>query len=489
MKKLVIRICSTFFIPSLIIILAFGAPARKPAAKKKINLALRDKLAAIASSKCLVKANVGIKVVSLDDGEVIFEKNAYEPLIPASNMKVLTSAAAFHYLKPEYTFKTVLYHDGQISGKTLKGNLCVKGYGAPDLVGENVWIMMKEFCESGIRRIEEDIIGDDTYFDSIPKPVSWPDNVDDNPYGAPVSALSCNYSSVRITIKPGQAGGKPIVTLFPFSDFFRIINNAKTNNGNNNLFIRRVFEEGANRILLSGSISYRSGEFSEYRSVDNPTLYTLSCIRETLRELGVEVTGTIKSGPVPSKARQILVFKSKPLAQIVYDMNKNSNNFIAEMLLKTLGAEVIGQPGTTEKGCDVLRMFLRNSGIDTSRIAILDGSGLSRRNLLTADCLTHLLKSMDEKFGEGYEFVSSLPIGGADGTLRRQLYNNGVARRVRGKTGYISGVKSLSGYVENLSGERFAFAFIVNSSKCGPYDVQEQMDKFCEAISSSSSSN
>ncbi len=476
------KIIVVSFALSVLCLAALGAAAQKSSQSKGSYSILKDRLASIASGKCISRAKVGIKIVSLHTGQTIFEKNASEPLIPASNMKILTAAAALSYLKPEYQFKTVLLHDGNISNGTLKGNLYVKGYGAPDLVAERIWVMLKEFVSLGIENIDGDIVGDDSYFDAMTRPASWPSTIRDNPYGAPISALSCNFNSVRITIVPGPFGGKPFVSLFPFTDFFTIINTAITENTKKDLYMGRVFENGQNRIVISGSISPHSAEISDYRSVDEPTLYTLSCIRETLKEMGIKVRGTIRKGTVPSRAKEALVFRSKPLAQILYDMNKNSNNFMAEMIVKTLGAEMISLPGSTEKGCDAVRLFMKNAGIDVSKIRITDGSGLSRGNLITATSLVSVLQHMDTDFADSYEFAASLPIGGADGTLDKQFRDKRIARKVRAKTGYINGVKSLAGYIENQSGERFAFALLVNASKCGPYDVQEDFERMCEAI-------
>ena len=154
------------------------------------------------------------------------------------------------------------------------------------------------------------------------------------------------------------------------------------------------------------------------------------------------------------------------------------------MVLKTLGAEMIGVPGSTEKGCEVAKMFMKDAGINVSNIRVLDGSGLSRGNLVTADAIVRILQHMDTKFGESYEFISSFPIGGADGTLERHFRDESVARKVRAKTGYINGVKSLSGYIENRSGEKFAFAMLVNSSRCGP---SQELDDICETIALSTS--
>ncbi len=456
-----------------------------PAASQESIQSIKDQCEDILSSICLRGAKVGIKVVSLNNDKTVFEKNAHLPLIPASNMKIITSAAALHLLKPEYTFKTSFYYDGKIKKRVLKGNLYVKGYGAPDLVGEKIWIMLQEFTQSGISRVDGDLIGDDFYFDHIERPPTWPSQINDNPYSAPISALSCNFSSIEVVIKPGPLNGKPYIYLSPFSAYFKVINKAKTKRTKNSISLKRIYINGENKIVVSGTITPQSNGFSDYKSVENPTLYTLFGIHEILRSFNISISGSIRRGETPSTAKEIFTFPSRPLSQIIYDMNKNSNNFMAEMILKTLGAEIIGPPGTTDKGTDVLKLFMKNAVQDNSNMSIFDGSGLSKKNLLSADSIIRVLKFMDRQFGESYDFVASLPIAGVDGTLKNRFTDKSMIREVRGKTGYLKGVSTLSGYIQNKNGDRFAFSILINHSKCHINDTQKIIDVLCKVISQS----
>lgn len=482
MKKQII--CLLLFL-SWNVLHASSEVAQKPLTINQSQETITSRCEKILSSKCLREAKVSIKVVSLKNSETVFEKNSHLPLIPASNMKIITSVAALHLLKPEYTFKISFYHDGKIENGILKGNLYLKGYGAPDLVGEMIWIMLKEFTQSGIIRVEGDLVGDDSYFDHLERPLSWPASIGDDPYSAPISALACNFSSVKVVVKPGPLNEKPLVHLSPFSDYFKVINKAKTKGTKRSLSLKRVYTNGENKIVISGTIPPNASEYSDYRSVENPTLYTLFSVREILRSLDVKISGAIKRGEVPSSAKEIFTFHLRPLSKIIYDMNKHSNNFMAEMVLKSLGAEIIGPPGTTEKGTEVLKLFMSNAIGAHSNMNISDGSGLSKKNLLSADSIVRVLQFMNRQFSEGYEFITSLPIGGADGTLKNRFTDEVMIREVRGKTGYLNGVSTLSGYMKNKNGERLGFSILINHSKCHIHDTQNIIDELCKVISQS----
>ncbi len=477
-------LCILIFVPLLVIILSSSEPMGRSSLQDSAQESIKSQCEKILSSKCLKEAQISVKFVSLKDGKIIYEKNADRILIPASNMKTITSAAALHLLKPEYLFKTSFYHDGKIEKGVLKGNLYIKGFGAPDLVGEVIWIMLKEFMQSGIRVIEGDLIGDDSYFDPVDRPSSWPDDLADDPYSAPVSALSCNFNSVKVVVKPDRLNKRPLVHLSPFSDYIKVVNAAKTKDSKTSLSLKRIYVDGENRMIISGFISPH-GEYSDYRSIEGPTLYMLTSVREILSSFGVKINGRLKIDTVPAHAEEFFTFHSRPLSKIIYDMNKNSNNFMAEMILKALGATVIGPPGTTEKGINVLNLFMESVIKDRSPFHFFDGSGLSKQNRLSADSLIRVLLFMDREFEVSYDFVASLPIGGSDGTLKKRFTDGTMIRSLRGKTGYLNGVASLSGYLKNKAGERFAFAILINDPNCHIDKIQKVIDDLCRVIGGS----
>jgi len=449
---------------------------------------LDARIRSVLASKCLDPARVGVEVISLRDGAEIFARNTEVPLKPASGQKIFTSAAALALLKPDYVFPTVFYALEPPRDGILNGDLYVKGFGAPDLVGEFWWLMVQELYRQGLREVRGDLVGDDTFFDSETRPPVWPQTVPhDSWVSAPVGALSFNYGVVTVRVLPGPAPGRPPrVELIPLGGYFKVINRAATTAGRSRLFVERGFRQGVNTVTVSGSIRLGSAPIEVTKGVENPTLYALSAFRELSARQGIVLKGSARQGAVPQEAREIFRFESKPLAAIVRDMNKHSNNFMAEALLKTLGAEFRETPGTTGKGLEVVRGYLESIGISTANLTLADGSGLAHGNRVTARSLVHTLRAMHEDFELWPEFLSSLPVAGIDGTLQRRFRQEDLMRKVRAKTGKIAGVATLSGYAVNEADETFAFAILVNDYRCGTETIKRLMDRICSSLVESS---
>ena len=450
---------------------------------------LAGRIRAILASKCLDPAGVGISVISLKDGSEIFSRNPDVPLKPASNMKLFTSAAALALLKPDFAFPTVFYARQPPRNGILSGDLYIKGFGAPDLVGEFWWLMVQELHRQGLREVRGDVVGDDTYFDSEARPVTWPTTVpDDSWVSAPVGALSFNYDVVTIRVRPDAVvGARPQVELIPLGGYFRVNNRAITAAGRSRLYISRGYQQGINTVTVSGSIRLGSVPVEVTKGVEDPALYALSAFKELAEKQGIALRGSLRRGAIPEGAPEVFRFESKPLAAIVRDMNKHSNNFMAEALLKTLGAEFVGVPGTTEKGLQVVRQYLERIGVSTVALRLVDGSGLAHDNRVTARSLVQSLRAMHEDFELWPEFLSSLPIGGVDGTLQQRFRQEDLLRKVRAKTGKIAGVSTLSGYAVNGAGETFAFAILINGYRCGTETIKRLMDRVCSALVESES--
>ncbi len=467
------------------------APARRGSSAPHPSVTTRElesRIRTVLSSQCLEPDRVGIEVVSLKDGTEIFSRNADVPLKPASNQKLFTSAAALALLKPDFVFPTVFYARESPRNGILDGDLYIKGFGAPDLVGEFWWLMVQELSRQGLREVRGDLVGDDTYFDEERRPPVWPSTVpDDSWVSAPVGALSFNYDVVTVRVRPAAAAGRPPqVELVPLGGYFKVNNRAVTGAGRSRLFVDRSLRQGVNTITVSGSIRLGSAPIEVTKGVENPTLYALSAFRELAARQGITLRGSSRRGAVPEGAREIFRFESKPLSAIIRDMNKHSNNFMAETVLKTLGAEFRGVPGTTEKGLEVVRDYLQGIGVSARDLVLVDGSGLAHDNRVTARALVHTLQAMNEDFELWPEFLGSLPVGGIDGTLQRRFRQEDLLRKVRAKTGKIAGVSSLSGYAVNEAGETFAFAILVNDYRCGAETVKRLMDRVCSSLVESS---
>ncbi|HEU4403567.1 MAG TPA: D-alanyl-D-alanine carboxypeptidase/D-alanyl-D-alanine-endopeptidase [Candidatus Polarisedimenticolia bacterium] len=469
-----------------------GAPeASKAAPGVSPTSALAARLAPLLSTPALHPEETGVVILLLPEGRPIFTRNADRPLRPASTQKILTSVAALALLKPEFVYETKIFADAPIDADgVIAGNLYIQGSGAPDLVGESWWMMARRLAAMGLKRVAGDLVGDESYFDTLRRPPGWPPPAADSWYNAPVGALSCNFNVVTVRVDPSTLlGARPDLTLEPISSYFQVLNRATTGSGPTNLSVARSYEEGRNALAITGTIR-RGGRPSTFnRSVEEPALYALHAFREISRGEGIEIQGGLTLGTVPEGARELHRHESKPLATLVRDMNKNSNNFMAEALLKTLGAQFTGVPGTTAGGLEVLRTYLAGIGLDPARATLVDGSGLSEDDRLPARLLAEVLARTHEDFEIGAEIEASLPVGGADGTLDERFGSEGMKRRVRAKTGRIAGALALAGYAANRDGHVFAFAVFANQPRGTIDAVHRAIDRVVEELTGSGDSD
>lgn len=443
--------------------------------------ALRQRMRRLATQGVVV----GASVVSLRDGRTVFDSGSERPLTPASTMKVLTGAAILDKLGPDWRYETRFLADGPITNGVVEGNLYVVGSCEPDLVVERFPEIGAGIAAAGVREVRGDIVADLHYFDGEERPPEWPWGRE-SPYSAPISALAANFSSVRVTVTAGPRLAAPAVVLLePPSDAVQLTSTVRTiKSGRPYIRASRRLErtaEGtvANRIIVSGRMPLTAAPWQDFLTIEDPAGVAVSAVKHALQDANIVVRGTSKIGSLPSHPVPVFTLRSKPLSEIVRDMNKNSNNFIAELLLRTLGAETYGRPGSREKGARAVDAFLRTCGIDPGSVNLTDGSGLSRSNTLTPETLVRVLVRMwgDQRIGDS--FVASLPVGGIDGTLRGRMF--GAAHgRVLAKTGHINGVSALAGYVEDTSEGPVAFAFIVNGSS--RHRADRGLDDLCSIL-------
>ncbi|NRD80228.1 D-alanyl-D-alanine carboxypeptidase/D-alanyl-D-alanine-endopeptidase [Bacillus sp. BRMEA1] len=426
----------------------------------------------ITNSQELKGAIAGISIRSTD-GKIIYEHQGDTRLRPASNMKLLTAAAALDVLGKTYTFPTEIFADGPIKKKTLQGNLYVKGKGDPTLLKSDFDRMASELKDMGIRSIKGDLIGDDTWYDKIryPKDLPWSDET--TYYGAQISALTVSPTedydagSIMIEVKPGSKNGdKPSVYITPKTNFVKLINHAITieDKGKKNISIER--EHAANTIEIKGTIPLKGKTIREWVGVWNPTRYAMSLLKQSLIEQGIRISGEIKTGVVPDTANMLYSHKSMPLSELVIPFMKLSNNIHAEILIKEMGKVLKGE-GSWDKGLEVLETEMAKFGLDTQTLVIRDGSGVSHVDLIPANQLTQLLATVRKENWFPIYF-HSLPLAGEankmiGGTLRNRMKSPEIKGKIRAKTGTISTVTSLSGYVTTKSGEQLVFSILLNN--------------------------
>jgi serine-type D-Ala-D-Ala carboxypeptidase/endopeptidase (penicillin-binding protein 4) len=445
---------------------------------------LAARLAPLLKAPALSPEETGMMLMTVPGRRTIFVRNADRLLRPASTQKIITAAAALALLKPEYVFETRVLADAPIDPSgTIAGNLYLQGSGDPALLGESFWLMARRLAAMGLRRVEGELVADESYFDAVRRPPGWRPAATDSWYNAPVSALSCNFNVVTVRVEPSPfLGARPDVTLEPISSYFQVLNRATTTTGPTTLTVNRVYEDERNTLVIGGTIRRGGPAVVANRAVEEPALYALHAFQEIARGEGITFLGELVDGTAPEAARELYRHESKPLAVLVHDMNKNSNNFMAEALVKTLGAQFVGIPGTTANGIEVMRTYLAGIGVNPEGAQLYDGSGLSDQDRVTARLLTEVLARARDDYEIGPEFVASLPIGGADGTLDERFGGEAARRRVRAKTGRIAGALSLAGYAVNRDGGVFAFALLANHPRGSVEAVHQAIDRVIDEI-------
>ncbi|HYD41344.1 MAG TPA: D-alanyl-D-alanine carboxypeptidase/D-alanyl-D-alanine-endopeptidase [Anaeromyxobacter sp.] len=447
-----------------------GAAARAqllpttPAPATEIVSSLR----ALVEGSPLAVARTGILVASVETGEVLYAREADALLNPASNVKLVTSAAALARLGPEYRFSTEFLL-AEAPAKGVVKALHVRGRGDPTMVTERLWAIAGELQRLGLRRVGE-LVLDDAYFDAERFGPGYDREDTDRAYSAPSGALSLNFNAVEIAVTPAdRAQQRPHVQLEPASPFLEVENRAVTvgRKGRARVIVRTELRNGRERVIVEGRVPVGSRPHVLWRRVDEPALYFGHTLASLLELRGVKV-GRVRLARAPEGARIVHVSQSEALAEIVRRLNKTSNNFVAEQLLRTLGAELRGGPGTWAKGVEAAEEFLGELGIAPGSYVMRNGSGLNDANRFSARQLVTVLRGMWSRSQLQPEFVVSLPVAARDGTIRWRMGGTAAAGRLRAKTGTLDGVVSLAGYVQDGAGRTLAFAVLVNDSPGRP---------------------
>ncbi|PKL82096.1 MAG: D-alanyl-D-alanine carboxypeptidase/D-alanyl-D-alanine-endopeptidase [Ignavibacteriae bacterium HGW-Ignavibacteriae-3] len=420
-------------------------------------------------------ATWGVLVKSLKTGEVLYKRNADKLFSPASDMKLFTSSAALLLLGPEFSYETHLLINGDLDRGVLKGDLIIQGSGDPSLSnrfdeGYPTKIFEKwadTLKAKGIWIINGNIVGDDSAFDDIGYGRGWMWDYESEWFAAPSGALSYNDNNITVKIEPGEANFPAKVTLIPYTKFVTLIPKVGTLNesGETRISVKRL--RGTNHIEVKGVVRSDSNPIQENVSITDPTMFFLTVLREVFERKGIVVRGntinlnSYEKNIISDDLTPVYVHKSVPLKKIIKELNKNSNNFYAEQLLKTIGLEIYNF-GSIENGVKASQELFNTMGINTENMVMADGSGLSLLDLVTPRQIVNLLSFM-YKTDEFSKFYESLPIGGVDGTLINRMKKTSAENNVRAKAGYNNNVSSLSGYLKTLSGEQIAFSIIVNN--------------------------
>jgi D-alanyl-D-alanine carboxypeptidase/D-alanyl-D-alanine-endopeptidase (penicillin-binding protein 4) len=434
-----------------------GSPAERQAW-------LRARIDELLNAPSLKPAKLGVAVLDVESGKILYTRGEKMPLNPASNAKLVTTAAALSLLSPEYRFKTALYAD-EVRGSELVGNLYIKGYGDPSLETEDLWKMVSDLYAAGIRKVSGDLVVDDTFFDASRLPPAFDQKTDDRAYRSPTGAASLNYNAIAVTIAAApEDGGKPRVTLSPQTPYIVVDNRARTGTSGKPALNVTATEHGDQTMLtITGKIVRGSEPRTFYKRIFHPDRYLNATLGELLARRGVKVAGRQRSGEVPQKVRLLVSHVSEPLSVLIREVNKSSNNFMAEQILKTLGAETFGRPGTWQKGLDAVARFLEEMGIARGSYQMQNGSGLYDADRFTAQLVVQVLQRAYRDFRIGADYVASLAVAGADGTVTHRMEGSAAERYVRAKTGTLDGVTCLSGFAGASGRPPLAFSVLMNA--------------------------
>lgn len=442
---------AAFFVSSLATACAGAATLRESLEKK------------IKASGVPLK-ELGLAIVQSDGSQskVILDINAKALMIPASITKIATASAVLEAFPPGTKFKTGLWSEASSKNGALAGDLYLKGGGDPGFVSENMWFLVNQFVRTGLKTIEGDLVVDDSLFDDVRYDESRQEARVDRAYDAPVGAMSFNWNSINVYVRPGAEGKPAEVFLDPENSYTRLVNKAITVRGDvNTLAVDRDRDKDGDVVTVSGRIGTAKTEVVIYKSITRPDLWSGHHLKSFLAQRGVVVKGKIRAGRTPEKAALLAEAESKPIEQAVSDMNKFSNNYVAEMLCKQLGA--LGKsPATLKSGMDRVNDHLRGLGLTDKEFLLTNPSGLNRENRFTADGMVKVLLHLRQNFQIQPEFLTSLPIASVDGTLKRRFVGTRGERWVRAKTGLLTGVVALAGYAGRPDGTVYTFAFIAN---------------------------
>ena len=429
------------------------------------DLGLKDKVEKFIKKEHLENGPVGISIFK--NGQEIIDINANKKYIPASVTKIFTSLAVLEHIPPGTKFFTRLVSSGPIENGNLKGDLVLVGGGDSGFVSETMWYLVNSFVREKIKQIDGDLIVDDSLFDDKRFDESREDHRVDRAYDAPVGAMSFNWNSVNVFLRPGlKIGQSAEVFIDPENNQIELQSELKTGNKTDFSVNRSKNSDGKDIIIVKGKIDRESKEIPVYKGITDPLTWSGANLKSFLQQRGIIIKGKIKPGKASIGAKVLAEAPSKPIEQLLADMNKFSSNFVAEMLTKQLAA-FNGVQGSLSAGLDFIRQSARGAGLTDSEFEIYNPSGLTRENKFTPKALVKILEKIRKDFRLFPEFVSSLPIAGIDGTLKNRMKEGPALRWVRAKTGLLTGVNSLAGYIGIEGGEIMTFAFIYNGPKDG----------------------
>jgi D-alanyl-D-alanine carboxypeptidase/D-alanyl-D-alanine-endopeptidase (penicillin-binding protein 4) len=465
--------------------------AAPPAQKAEERESLKRALLSVIDRSPLKNARITVQIRSLDDGSVVFAQNPDELLNPASNVKLFTAATALARLGPDYRFDTEFLVDAESRESMMKDGkvkaLFVRGHGDPTLTTDRLYSAVSDLLHFGLKEITGDIVLDETYFDGEREPPGWDQEHGDRAYLAMTGALSLNWNAVGVFLRPGANVGSPAsAEIEPPSEYFNVDNELVTGTKTQrrfNVSSQLDKDKAHEKIEVDGFVPFEKGSWSVYKRINSPPLYFGYTLKALLAQRGVKLKGRVRIAQAPPNAKLLTVFQSETLDIVLKKLQKHSSNFVAEQLIKTLGAEGRGTPGTHANGISVVEEFLeREVGIRKGSYVMRNGSGLNDTNRFSAAQVNQLLKYMWDHFPLAPEYLSALGIAGKDGTIKYRFEGTDAVWRLRAKTGTLENVSALAGYVQSVGGEKFIFSVMANDFPGRASTVVQHIDALGAAV-------
>lgn len=425
----------------------------------------------------------GIVVYDLTDSTTVFQKNESLLLRPASNMKILTSAAALYFDTPSRLFKTTIACTGVLSHGTLRGDIYIKGNGDPEFNTSDVDSLITALKQAGIRQIKGALYGDITALDSLfwGEGWMWDDDLDsDAPY---LSALTLNKNCITITVDYKQNGQNIRVSTNPNYGKLKIISNLKHSPGKETaIFVTRDFLRRNNDIVLSGTLGANDTTISHTINLYNPGSLFLSYVKQQMLQRGIRFSGKTAFAKAPESARQLATI-TKSVHEVLRPLNKNSDNLNAEMVLRLLGSSRVDHGCSAADGLQLIDSLISWAGFNPANYRLADGSGVSYYNLLSAELIAGLLHKLSIAQPKLFsELISTFPAGGIDGTLKNRMTETDMQGRIHAKTGRLSSVSSLSGIADAENKHQYIFSILMQNHARKTKRAHAFQDEICRIL-------
>jgi len=431
---------------------------------------------------------ISVDISNLTDNLSLYKKNNRLLLHPASNMKILTSFAGLLFLDSSYQFETKMLHTGVITGDTLKGDIYIVGGFDPGFKTDDVDKFVNELENSGVKYITGNLYADLSAKDSLYWGKGWMWDDEPDPAAPYLSALNINDNSIEVFVSGTETDSLPLVKLIPETEYVKVVNLAVTvpSTGNNNFTITRNRVEKETKIIIDGEV--QSGivideeKNTEKLSLPDPGRYFLTLFKEHLQDDSIYFNGLIDFKSLPENAIH-LSSVYRLLDSVIVNMNKESDNLSAEMILYALGLNDSGAPASAENGIEAINRMIELTGMDAENYSIADGSGVSRYNLISTELIMNIFSYFYYSEPNIFKTIySTLPIAGVDGTLEKRMRNTLTEGNVKAKTGTLNGVATLSGFVTAANGDLIAFSIFIQNYTAKNSIARKFQDKICELL-------